>query len=309
MFCFKKSMLAILTAGTTTAIAGTMGPVCQPTHSTIPCTTHAWDIGIDAVALRLFSNNSPFSTQSLGRDSSGVRIVRTVDNDLEWGFKLQGAYHFNTGNDLNLNWLHWNDGNKLRSGGSTTSDISGNNSFDVVNAELGQIVNYGLGKNIRFHGGLQYATMESNLTQTNLDPIRQRQRKLDFQGVGPRLGADMGYELGRGFSVYANGATALLIGKSHFTGEGNATSATLDLINYSENTLSPEIEGKVGLSYTTLMSQGTLIVDIGYMAMNYFSPLRLYQQQTTSSLTIVTREHYDFGLSGPYVGLKWSGNL
>ncbi|NYQ85983.1 Lpg1974 family pore-forming outer membrane protein, partial [Escherichia coli] len=170
--------------------------------------------GIQTLYLKAIYNNNTFSTVNIG-SGSGVRIFDELDNDFEWGFRLEGSYHFSTGNDLNLNWIHWRDDNKLRlasppgrlalqPNASLTHRYYGSVEFDAVNLEFGQHVDFGQYKNIRFHAGVQYVDINSETRQDEtianainelafLNGTTSLTSNHSFSGAGPRIGADMSY--------------------------------------------------------------------------------------------------------------------
>ena len=129
---------------------------------------------------------------------------------------------------------------------------------------------------------------------------------LTYNGFGPRVGADMSYSLVRGLVVYANGATAMLAGKSNLTSAGtiSATSITPSTItnsiyttNQGHKTIVPELEGKLGLNYSCVLSRGELTIDAGYLWVNYFN---------VHAIEFVDS---NFAIQGPTVGIKWIGNF
>lgn len=92
------------------AQAGTLGevkPICSPDHVTVSCPFNAWDLGISALYLQP-NTNSVLLNPIL---NAGDDEFHSVDSSWDWGFLLEGSYHFSTGNDLNLNWLHFDNDN------------------------------------------------------------------------------------------------------------------------------------------------------------------------------------------------------
>ncbi|KTC84982.1 Lpg1974 family pore-forming outer membrane protein [Legionella brunensis] len=323
----KKASLVIFALGSNVAFSGAMGPVCTPSSVNVPCPTTAWDVGIQALYLESLYNNNTLSTVNIG-SGSGVRIFGEIDNDFEWGFRLEGSYHFSTGNDLNLNWTYWRDDNKLRLGpnvgrlarqitATLTDRYYGSAGLDAVNLEFGQHVDFGEYKNIRFHAGVQYADLDNKRRQDSviagavgdlafLNGLTSVTSKYTFEGAGPRVGADMSYDIGRGFAIYGNGAAALLIGDSKYSNNAPFNDETRP-VHSTYTTLVPELEAKLGGKYTYMTSKGSLTFDVGYMVVNYFDPLH---RSDLDLLSVVEyRDNINFGLQGAYAGVKWVGNV
>jgi hypothetical protein len=319
MLSLKKATIAILALGSSTVLAGTMGPVCTPGNVTVPCANTAWDVGGSALYLQIMNDD----TLSLSLNPNGLGSPRSFDSNLQaqwnWGFEIEGSYHFNTGNDFIISWYHVDTSMKNRDFTFTEPnvavDFGHKNRWDAVDGEFGQFVNISANKKIRFHGGFQFASIKRSayvdVTGT-LDvggvPVpftATLDRNSQYNGFGPRTGIDMNYVFANGFGIYAKAATVLLVG----TAKSNAvTSFNIDAdllegrfdINSSRTALIPELEAKLGAMYTYAIAQGDLILDGGYMWFNYFNALQASGADVKAT---------DFGASGPYFGLKYVGNV
>ncbi|MCC5792776.1 MAG: hypothetical protein JJT82_09260 [Legionellaceae bacterium] len=306
MLNLKKTAVAVLALGSSAVFAGTMGPVCTPGNVTVPCENTAFDVGIYALYLKpSYSANSAFIETV---DANGNSVYRELKNDWDWGFRLDGSYHFNTGNDLTVNWYHFN--------GKTTNrfilaDVDAafaagmriEPKWDAVNLEFGQHVDFGDYKDIRFHAGVQYARIQRDariavdVTSPNVNfDVAERQRTR-YNGFGPRIGSDMTYNFGNGFAVYGNAAAAILVGQH----KSSTTNSVLGTSRRGDHTaMVPELEAKLGMKYGYAMAQGDLTLDAGWMWVNYFDAQRaLFDEVQTGN----------FALNGPYIGLKYVGNV
>ena len=308
----KKTAVAVLAFASSTAFAGSMGPVCMAGNVTVPCEPAAWSFGVQALYLQpTFGDDMRFI--GLNRTTTTTTHIANAP-DWAWGFKLEGAYRFGSGNDLNLNWSHL--GSKTTSFNSDRGffvPLEGTNllavkpNWDAVNLEYGQHVAFGDFKNIRLHGGIQYARIKTSMPMSGTwftgDPDAPTSTytanpKATFNGIGPRIGVDMSYGWGNGFGIYGNAAAAILAGKSKFNNLFIDTTRGTEYSSMSKTIVVPDVEAKVGLNYTYTLSQGWLTLDAGYMWVNYFDA-----QQTFYG----TDPDNNFSLQGPYVGLKWVG--
>lgn len=318
MFYSHLSKVAFVSLlATNVAFSGTMGPTCAAGLVTVPCPDTGWDLGAKALYLQPLYNKS---LSYLGtRNNADGEVLGLVKNnpDWSWGFELGASYYFNTGNDINLSWLHLdstrtqvNAENTIGFGfrSMTTNITSLKPRWDAVNIELGQRVNLGDFKKIRFHGGVQYAniTTKINNKDTVLVPGDYNTISMKTSNFGPRIGSDLYYGLGKNFSVFAKSAVALLVGTSSL----NRTVGNIDfpetINNHArKNTLITDLEAKLGINYSHMVSNGSLALDIGYMWVNYFNAQPVFIPFGPGSGS----DHFassDFGAHGLFAGLKWA---
>ena len=298
MLNLKKTAVAVLALGSSAVFAGTMGPVCTPGNVTVPCERNAWEIGGYALYLQPVANG-PFAF--FGTPSG----VFTGNNDTwDWGFALEAGYHYGTGNDLNVNWHHLDhDINFFAPTVTSLNHFEGN--WDEVNVELGQVVDFSATNRMRFHGGVQYSrlTAEANplfvVPVTGGAAVSTAGYNSQYKGFGPRAGLDMNYGFGNGFGVYGKGASALLVGTSKFSDftvvPGGVYASRTEVV--------PQFEAKLGANYTYAMAQGDLVLDAGYMWVDY---LNVHQNSALNAGNVATS---DVAFTGPYFGLKYVGNV
>lgn len=336
----KKTAVAVLALSSSAVFAGTMGPVCSAVNVTVPCESTAWDVGGKALYFQPNIGASNAGASKTITTGSGQTVDFGKNPKWGWGFMIEGSYHFNTGNDLNLNWYHVGtnrtggfngsrtlntnfapilvDPVNISTGTATINKVSAkvDPKWDAVNLEFGQHVDFGENKSIRFHGGFEYARLTANTTLSTAGSLststgttpsfsNTSHNNPSYNGFGPRLGADMMYDWGNGLGIYANGAMALLAGSSKYsTTVTNVLNARSITTSGSTNTVVPELEGKLGATYSYATAQGDLTLDVGWMWINYFNAVR-----ASGANVLASPDSGDFGLQGVYFGLKWLGNV
>lgn len=306
------------------AVAGTMGPVCTPGNVTVPCEANQWEFGVQALYLETAYNHSigtsPVATAAL--------VNHSVESDWNWGFLLNGAYHFGTGSDVALNWTHIKDnshpgtfsGQYLQLVSATAGiqntlpyALSLENQYDQVNLVMGQHVDMSARKHARFYGGVQYARMSLdgasnfNLTTPAFLTVTgggvNNFISSDFSGAGPTLGIDYAYDLIPGLSITANTASSMLYGTTRFKASTVYNNSLVAASTYARRlTLVPGLEAKLGASYAYNLSNSQLNLIGGYQVTNYFHAL---QARPVTNGGINTS---NYALHGPYFGVKWLGN-
>jgi hypothetical protein len=321
----KKTILALL--GLTLsgyAVAGTMGAVgCVSGNATIPCEVKKWELGIQGLYLQpTYSNSLSYAP------TTTAALVQRITPPWGWGTRVQGAYLFSTGNDVAINWSHYNRSTQrgLYAGqyaqlidATTAISVPSNyqllldNKYDQVNLVMGQRIEFSPMTKARFYSGLQYAKVRVDMTNyyTTIAPIFlagdaasvNSYTNTDFQGVGPTFGIDYALDVAEGFSLTANTAGSVLYGTSRYnfaTVYGNGLVASS--LYHSRKIVTSSLEAKLGANYAFATTQGVLNVEGGYQAINYFNALQALP------LTTGTLATSDFGLYGPYLGVKWLGN-
>ncbi len=295
-------------------------PTCVPGDVTVPCEARLWDIGVQALYLQpIYNGGHAYLTAETGG-------LRAIEPDFGWGYRVEGSYHFKTGNDVTMNWLHYDVDDHLGNFSGqypqllptgtvtlipTTFRAFVSNKFDQVNLIVGQHVDMGLLKNARFYAGGQYANIRVdsvlfyNVRPPFLNSIggARGPNNIDFNGFGPTIGINYSYALPYGLSLTANTASSILYGSSRFEAMTIYNNGLVVRPMYaSKKQIVPSFEVKLGANYAYPLAQGLLSIEGGYQALNYFNAL-----QAPSSFASTVLSSSNFGLYGPYFGVKWLG--
>jgi Legionella pneumophila major outer membrane protein precursor len=312
---FKKILVAFLACFCSLSFAGDMGGMCTPDNATVPCEQKAWDAGIQALYLKQHFDADHSYVGSF--ENGNHTQYNELDLEWDWGFRLEGSYHFDTGADINVNWSHYRAStNALLNDGSVASPFyishASKSRWDAVNAEYGQHIDMGQYVNIRLHGGLQYVkfSQQARVDDPAGAPLTTYWPVLKFSGIGPRIGGDVSYAVTNGLAFYVNSAIALPVGTSEFTGFLTGTGAH---VAGSKNHVVPEVEVKLGGKYTRNLTQGQLTLDAGWMVINYFNAQHITNVTTVGASPVINAfaaiSESDLAFSGPYAGFHWLGNV
>lgn len=295
MFDLRKAAVAALALTSSAVIAGTMGPVCTPGNVTVPCEKRAWDLSAFALYLRpTFGNDLTYLNRDYFTNGAASAENYTSINKWNWGFKLEGSYHFNTGNDITLDWYHISSNNSYNISSSFTNQV--NIKWDAVNAEFAQYVDFSSNQKMRFHGGVTYARINgSDFSYLNNNTSNPNTWNTDFNGFGPRTGLDLNYAFGNGLEAYAKGAGAILIGHGNFS----TYDSNFNPVYGTRDSVVPELDAQLGAMYTHPFTQGDFIINAGWMWTNYF--LALHRSNVSCDA--------NFSVSGPFIGLNYVGYL
>lgn len=328
----KKTTLAVIgLAASSFASAGTMGPVCTPGNVTVPCEANRWDLGLQALYLQsVYSASKAFQLVLPAAPSPATALVG-IRNNWDWAFRAEGSYSFKTGNDLSVDWMHFRSANGIAGyvtdlflpvGGAVVplvsdEQIANRNRLDQVNVVLGQHVDAGAVDNLRFYGGMQYANLQTNVVNYFTTPLPQFLAPItsvnlfnnaDFKGFGPVVGIDYSYDITDAISVTANGSASILYGTSRYNLGflADPLEVILASVYGSAKTIVPTVAAKLGLNYGYTMANGVVNVEGGYQVLNYFNVLQTQAITPVNVNNLVTKSNY--GLYGPYFGVKYSGN-
>lgn len=350
MLNLKKTAVAVLALGSSAVFAGSMGPVCAPGNVTIPCEKTMWNVGGQALYLQPVYQTEGIAPSLVGggaNQTTGIYNAPEYSANWGWGFMIEGSYHYGMGNDVNINWYHVNNATQvagtlegtstfLKNTANVTAEpenISIHPEWDAVNVEFGQHVDFGDMKSIRLHGGVEYARVATGfnaLARYSPAPLNAaginspdvyETASSTFNGFGPRGGIDMNYDLGNGFSAYGNGAGGILVGSGGFnqTFTGGSTPGVIGSYNFSQTTLVPELEAKLGLKYNYNLAamgfvpQGDLVLDVGWMWVNYFNAVQTGNNYSGTAPSFEPirglASQGSFGEQGLNFGLKWIGSV
>lgn len=310
MLNLKKTAVAVLALGSSAVFAGTMGPVCTPGNVTVPCEATGWDVGVYALYYQPLTDGR-WAYHSV--TTPNVNVLHDFEPKWDWGFALEGSYHFNTGNDFTVTWSRIDVDHSGTYIGGTTVPVLGDNftvnhNWNQVDMAMGQFVDFSANKKMRFHGGLTYSSIERSVSDffSTTGLFRQGDNS-KFSGWGPRTGLDMMYVFGNGFGVHAKAAASLLVGSSSFT-SGIAPVLGSGTLTGSADAIVPELEGTLGVDYTYPMASGELRLDLSYDVRDYFDALT-NRSRALSPAQVSNIFTTNYGLQGIKFGLNYKGNV
>lgn len=278
----------------TLALAGSMGPVCVDKTVTVPCYFNAWVF--DAEALYIKSAYSANIITGIP-NASGTLAFTGANMHPSWGgaFKLEGSYLFGTGHDLTVNWYYY-------SKASTDNYIYIRPKWEAINIELGQYTKITNHQELRIFGGLHLMKLSrQTIFPFLLGAPNQFNRKIRVNAAGGRIGMDFAYKSPIGIDIYTKGAASLIVGSNESSNANNF--AVTNKAGY--DSLIPELELKLGLKYTYELANDAVTIDAGFLWLNYFNAF--FELNPITAPTSLAPSYY--GVYGPYVGIKFVGNI
>lgn len=286
-------------------------PICCTESCLQTCLTPGFEFDVTYLYLKPTADDIDFvSLTTPGPINSPDWNVKSVKPRFISAFDMGVGYVFpNCGNDLKVNWLHFQANN------SNSFSVSGtdfaapffsvgpqggffqnargkiHHKFDGVNLNAGQYVDIGRSVRLRLYGGVSFAKIKQEITSRFTDSqdtidLKVRQHS-DFMGVGPQLGVSTDYIICPNFSLVGDASGALLIGRKerHMNFTSNsvlAAAAGLASPNFQrikEDSFTDTIyglDGKLGLNYTfCICDRVPISIEAGYRVALYINAIHV----------------------------------
>lgn len=210
-----------------------------------------------------------------------------------WGFRLAGIYHIENSEDRTLQWWHYTnqliDNNyqidELKGEGRTLVPYFYESDFDLVMYEFGRSLYFKDNVSIRLHGGIEYAYIHVgysyNFTTNTTQSTHDFRDFYSFNGLGPRIGLELGFDFSSALSLDIAGAFASLAkwGNHEFennqidrrAGQPDRTIQTT--IHEKIKGLLANLDADIQLSYTQHHSIGDVIYTGGLKGIMFMEDL------------------------------------
>jgi hypothetical protein len=324
----KHFLISLVAFGLTTGTFAALPAASNPTEVSIPLFDGGFLIGATSSYLHISGSNGAndfLASLNVGYTS----ILKNVDLGYDWGWGVNVGYTFaQTGNDINLNYFHF-DSDAISSaiappGGIIDTNIvnikeKADYDLDQVDLTGGQSINVGCRLRLHFSSGLRWSDVKhefnDDFLQRNQNPALPNghvvaTEKNDFDGVGPLVGIDANYYLGMGFGIVGHIDSALLIGnidtKSNattvnFVNPNTTITITGDFKAKSTRRVVPVTDAKLGADYIYLFNNSqnsNLTLEVGYQVSNYFNSVDMLSISPNG--VIQERHTSDMGLNGIY---------
>lgn len=323
----------LLLAVSSLSFAGSMAGIIvekSPEKVTLPCQRSSFQLGLYGMYLQpSYSGQLPYidtnSTVSNSGSTASTQNIN-VNEKWDWAAMIEGGFHFNCGNDITVSWLHYKN-DKTQSYRSSSLDIdpitflyinfpfngtaTTSLTFNRIDIEIGQQVDFGEMMDIRFHGGFEYADFDFTMTanETGITDTRftnYKQKTAKFNGFGPKIGMDLTYNVLDGLSVYGKSSVAALVWTTKSQNQQGFVDPTIPDLTTTfngkqDNQIVPVIALNVGFQYTWVIFQNVYSLDAGYMWSDYMAIARNLDAETGRPTDA------NFYLQGPYIGIRWIG--
>lgn len=337
MFALRKTTLAIL-------VLSNMGniPVIWAGEAYDKQKSYKADkgyfIGIDALYLQPRNGDLDFAYASSQTGNLLAQSTINLNPDYSWGFNLFGGVAFADNNEIRLAWqrLHTKDTKSTYFAseprwisGNTWPSVNGRVTFDYdeVSGVFAHTHIVSDKWRVRYGAGVNYAKINSDLT---VDGLQERQDEnvwygrtgySDFNGVGPRIEANIFYDLTQHVTLFADGNTALLIGNRGVSLDSTDSGHTYTFAD--RHVTVPKLGLRLGLNYTNKMgliggegSMTLFTLEAGWQAETYIDaierPLLLGpvggEGDTVSPRSSVLSQTSNFSNQGPFLGIKVSSD-
>ncbi len=290
----KRILFSALMLASLASFSGTAG--CTAEDNSPACYNYSLDFGVQALALQLASGHAAMATK--GSTQNGIINIYPSNKQFKWGYLIQGSYHFENSKDITLQYIHFdNDFNTSFTVGNGLWTLSEKYRWNQINLEFAKKLSFS-NFNFRPHAGISWQNFKRierrlvGATNITIDAA--------FNGIAPRVGIDVSYDITKQVRAFANTATALFYGKQKFTTTQNNNS----LSGIYDGKLSPQQEVKAGLSYTRMMGDGQLTLQVAYYWVSFFGVL-----QALGSITDGNLYKQTYAFHGATLGVHWLGNI
>lgn len=314
-----------------------------------PCFAGGYSVGLAGIYIRPSLPALDYAVYIPDFTDPGFqRIARSLNPDYDWGWQAQARYFLrSTGNDvlLSLSTFSRNthddlvnlpDGTQII--GTLTADFDATQfaipgvtsdvrvharakfEYQTVDLNIGQHLNVGCRTTLRFNAGLRYVNLEHKLDAdyfhaltifglpTDVESFLTSQHS-DFRGIGPRIGLTGGYQLGCGFFVVGETATALLVGDAdnHYSQIATFFDDTTVTSHYDfpdDGRVVANLTARLALAYARPINQCLQYkIEAGYLVEHYYNTV--YRLSATSlELEGRTNRLFDTSFDGPYLSLE-----
>lgn len=270
--------------------------------------------------------------------------IQSIHTDYSPAFNLGARYIFaDAAHDIKLNWSHFksNDSATVQADSlqfvgpffqigpdaGTIRQAHGQTKFDydVVNLDIGQLINYAQNMPIRLFGGVSSARIRQELISVfqNNAPASFAVRSLNsskYTGIGPRVGVESAFNVYNHVNLTGQLAGAVLVGTMQPNTHYQSTSPTLSGLGIginnqgirksSTNEVVPELDAKVGFNYSVpFNNNAVLTLEAGYMGAIYINALTNYNpssvvspaQAGTIAVATMIKTQSNFSVQGPYL--------